>query len=247
VLWTHNDSGDSATIYAINLAGELLGTFRLPGARARDWEDISLGPCPRDRDACLYLADTGDNDEKRAAVSIYLIPEPDPTAAGAGDTLRTAPARELVVRYPDGPHDVEAAAVDPAGNLMLITKGRTYPIQVFRVPHGAFDGDSAVAVAVDTLPIIPQPTLGRWVTGAAVSPSGNRMVVRTYTELYFFRLAGGKLTLDGAPCWLGGAEPQGEAVDFLDEQTVVLTSETVANQLGPLHRATCPTSRRSSP
>src|SRR4051812_19029080 len=41
VLWTHNDSGDDAFIFAINKAGETLGTWRVPNARNVDWEDIS--------------------------------------------------------------------------------------------------------------------------------------------------------------------------------------------------------------
>ena len=45
VLWTHNDSGDDAVLYAIDMAGNLIGRFPVSGARNRDWEDIDLGPC----------------------------------------------------------------------------------------------------------------------------------------------------------------------------------------------------------
>jgi hypothetical protein len=108
------------------------------------------------------------------------------------------------------------------------------------VPRGAFSHDSAKAILVDTLPIIPQRTLGRWTTGAAISPSGRRVVVRTYSELYFFkRSPAGKLRPDGKPCWLGAAEPQGEAVAFLDEENLILTSESLPNQDGTLYRVSC--------
>jgi len=46
VLWSHNDSGDGPSLYAIDIAGKLLGVFHVSGAMARDWEDISTGPCP---------------------------------------------------------------------------------------------------------------------------------------------------------------------------------------------------------
>ena len=46
VLWTHNDSGDDAYVYATDLAGTDRGVVRIRGARAVDWEDIALGPCP---------------------------------------------------------------------------------------------------------------------------------------------------------------------------------------------------------
>jgi hypothetical protein len=47
VYWTHNDSGDGPFIYAFDAAGESRGVFRVSGAQARDWEDMSIGPGPR--------------------------------------------------------------------------------------------------------------------------------------------------------------------------------------------------------
>jgi hypothetical protein len=240
VLWTHNDSGDSATVYAITLAGNLLATYRVPGAIAVDWEDIALGPCPDQAGRCLYIADTGDNGERRRAPTVYVVPEPDPPRRPIRDTLFTGRAHGLRVRYPDGPHDVEAIAVTPQGDAFLISKGRTSPIRVYRIPRLAFAGDSVLASLTDTLPMEPRPTMGRWVTGAAFSPSGKRLVVRTYTELDFFRPDGdGRFSPDGPTCWIGAAEPQGEAVDFLDERTLVLTSESLPNQLAPVLRVSC--------
>src|SRR5688572_7607336 len=71
VLWSHNDSGDGPSIYAIDMSGRLLAKFRIEGADARDWEDISRGPCPAAMVPekapgpveCLYMADTGDNNQ----------------------------------------------------------------------------------------------------------------------------------------------------------------------------------------
>jgi hypothetical protein len=242
ILWTHNDSGDSAVFYATNYSGDLLGTYHIPGASANDWEDMTLGPCPHAPGPCLFFADTGDNSEQRESVTLFVVREPQAPQPGGGSRYPTEPARELRLRYPDGSHDVEAIAADPLGDLYLFTKGRTAPIRVYRVPRAAFDGDSAIALLVDSLPIAPWQALGRWVTGASISPSGERLVVRTYTELYFFGRESGKLVPEGA-CWLGGAEPQGEAVDFLEGLAVVLTSETVQNQLGPVLKVTCPAVR----
>ncbi|MBI4502496.1 MAG: hypothetical protein HY700_15210 [Gemmatimonadetes bacterium] len=241
VLWTHNDSGDGPFIYAVNISGDLLGVFRVRGAKAEDWEDLSLAPCPSGPGSCLYLADIGDNPQKRKSVRLYIVPEPDPPAASPWqDTLETAPARQLIVTYPDRPHDAEALFVDRERRANIVTKGRSGPIRRFVVPRAAFRGDSTTAIFVDTLPITPQRTLGRLVTGAAISPSGRRVVVRTYSELYFFRRSPtGSLRLDGRPCWIGAVEPQGEAVDFLDEETVALTSESLGNEDGTLLEVRC--------
>jgi hypothetical protein len=247
VLWTHNDSGDKPVLYAINAAGELLAAYQVVGARAQDWEDIALARCPDHPSPCLYIADTGDNSERRKFVSIYVVPEPDGTTwPPAGDSLRTAPAHELRLRYPDGRHDVEAIFVDPKGNATLVSKGRTGVVLRYLVPRSDFSLDSATATLVDTLPITPQLTLGRLITGAAISPSGRRVVLRTYSELYFFkRSTDGTLRPDGRPCWLGAAEPQGEGVAFLDEENLVLTSESLPNQDGTLYRVRCSHGRGS--
>ena len=238
VLWTHNDSGDKPVIYAINRAGELLGTWTVPGAKAVDWEDLALARCPENEESCLYIADTGDNSERRKTVSIYIIPEPVP--AVGSDTARTAPAREIRFKYPDGAHDVEAIYVDEAGDINLVTKGWARGIVRYAVRHVDFGRDTVVAALRDTIPIVALRTMGRLVTGAALSPSGRRVVLRTYSELYFFtRVSQGRLRLEGKPCWLGAAEPQGEGVDFLDDETVLLISEALANQEGSLYEVRC--------
>jgi hypothetical protein len=55
----------------------------------------------------------------------------------------------------------------------------------------------------------------------------------------FHRGADGQLEPDGQPCWLGTREPQGEAVDFLDDDTLVLTSESFLGRHGTIHRVRC--------
>lgn len=241
ILWTHNDSGDGAYLYVTNLLGDDLGRFHLPGAGAVDWEDLALGSCPDRVGNCLYVADTGDNLERRPHVAIYILPEPVNVEAAGRDTARVEGPRPRAVRvrYLDRPHDVEAIWVEPGGGVMLVSKGMSGPILRYVIPRTALLGHSAVARLVDTLPIVPQRALGRWVTGAAISPSGRRVVVRTYAELHFFRRQGVALVPDGPPCWLGAAEPQGEGVDFLSEETLVLTSEAVMGQDAPIHTVRC--------
>lgn len=243
VFWTHNDSGDRARIYATNLAGEVLGRFRVRGADARDWEDIALGPCLGDEsdNSCLYIADTGDNDGKRSGGIIYIVAEPDTVEASGDDEVRTKRAHELRVRYPDGPLDIEALAVTPEGEVLLVTKGNRGPIVLYSIPSNKTDERSVRARLIDTLPISPARRFGNLVTAAAVSPSGSLLVVRTYTELHFFepQTHGAWKTL-GSPCWIGLRQPQGEAVDFIDENTVVLSSESALGRKGGLARAICP-------
>jgi hypothetical protein len=132
-------------------------------------------------------------------------------------------------------------AVTPGGEIFLVTKGRQGHVVLFCIPPREAHTDRVLAALIDTLPIVPQRNLGRLVTGASISPSGRRLVVRTYTELYFFdRGPDGRFRPQGPPCWLGVREPQGEAVDFLDEDTLVLTSEGGFGQPGMIARVKCP-------
>ncbi|MBI3081316.1 MAG: hypothetical protein HYY94_00080 [Gemmatimonadetes bacterium] len=243
VLWTHNDSGDGPMLYATNLAGDDLGRYLVPGATNYDWEDIALARCPEQPRDCLYVADTGDNNERRRNVTLYVVPEPGarPQPAADDEPARvTARARAVRVRYPDGAHDVEAMWVEPDGSVQLVSKGTYGPIFRYLVPRAALDHDTATAERLERLPVVPQRALGRWVTGAANSANGERVVIRTYTELFFFRREKDwRLTADGPPCWLGTLEPQGEGVAFLDDSTLVLTSEGVLGQPSPIHRVRC--------
>ena len=238
ILWTHNDSGDGPFIYATNLDGDDLGRFTVAGARAVDWEDIALGPCVGARASCLYIADTGDNTERRPDVRLYIVPEPDPFARPP--RTATAPGRRVVVTYRDGPRDVEALAVTAGGTVLLVSKGRRGQVQLFRIEADQLARDSVEVAPWTELPIDPRRSLGRLVTGAAVSRDGRTLVVRTYAELFFFSLDEDPLEVHELSwCWLGLVEPQGEGVDFLDDRTLVLTSETARGRVGGISKVQC--------
>ncbi len=65
------------------LAVTSLGVFRVTGAQARDWEDISIGPGPQRGKSYLYIGDIGDNNEARSEIVVYRVAEPTLTAATA--------------------------------------------------------------------------------------------------------------------------------------------------------------------
>lgn len=220
VLWSHNDSGGEPVVVALRRDGTVLGATRVAGARVRDWEDAALGPCPRGGD-CLYLADTGDNNERRSDAALYRVPEPAPGARS------TAPAERLPLRFPDRPRDVEALFVLPDGGIFLVTKGRSDPAAVWRYPGPPRAGAAAVlervaALSPEKLPVLQQ------VTGAAASADGEWVAVRSYSTLAFHRAAElvrgevrPRALVDLTPLY----EAQGEAVALAADGRVVLTSE----------------------
>jgi hypothetical protein len=239
LLWTFNDSGNAPWLFASDTLGTDRGTFQVTGARNEDWEAMALAPC--DSSACIYLADTGDNFERRSSVRLYRLPEP-VVADGAGRRPKpTAKAQALEVRFPDGPRDVEAMLVDSQATVYLISKGFLSPVRLYRVPAEAWQRGRVVADSLGSLPIDSGAGLGTLVTDAALAPNGRDVAVRTYQDVYFFRLGPGGLrpAPDGAACSVAGLEIQGEGVAWLDDSTLVLTSERGYGAVGTVSVARC--------
>jgi hypothetical protein len=254
VLWSHNDSGDGPNLYAIDLSGRLLAVIPVAGAAAEDWEDMSSGPCPADMatqltgtaQSCLYLADIGDNNRRREELTVYVLVEPKLPSTGA--KAPTVTARSFRYRYPDGPDDAEAFAVAPEGDVTIVSKGRSGSIDFFGIPAASVSralgsGELLTAERGGNSGITPNAEISRLVTSAAVSRDGTTLAVRTYNEVFFYGAVeeqGGTHWRDlKRPCFLGDAEPQGEAIDYLGGETLLLTSERARGRPGSIHRLQC--------
>ena len=242
VFWTHNDSGDRPRLYAIDSTATLLATVEVEGAAARDWEAMALGPCPEPNErSCVYLADVGDNSFRRETVTIYIIEEPDPSAGDGAVLLLGA----VSFVYPDRPHNAEGLAVTADADLIVVTKERRLTTWLFEIPAAdvaaAVVGGGLVTLAEGRrLPIRPDPAPRRLVTGAALNAGGDVLAVRTYSEIYFFRWPVSDPPEQVAEaCFLGDAEPQGEAIAFRDDGWLVLTSESWWRRPGYLQAVRC--------
>jgi hypothetical protein len=95
IFWAHNDSGDSARLFAVRATGEVVGEYAIDGAAAVDWEDIGVGPCADGGGSCVVIADVGDNPSTRASVDLYRVREPD-VLESSGNLQST----RFRVRYP---------------------------------------------------------------------------------------------------------------------------------------------------
>ena len=112
VLWTHGDSGNSPTLFAVDAAtGRVIRSFDV-AAKNVDWEDVALAPGPAGTDL-LYVADVGNNAHNRATLEVIVLDEPDPRAAGDAEHAKLRPSRVLKLRYPPGSRqfDVESLFV----------------------------------------------------------------------------------------------------------------------------------------
>lgn len=190
VLWTHNDSGDDAFIYAISKSGGRLGTWRVIGASNTDWEDIASF---RDNNGnCfLYIGEIGDNANMRDEHTIYRLPEPIVKPADSNSTkkepVETERAEALRFSYPDSNHDAETLLVKPkTADVYVITKRISGTAGVYRIrsEYGNNEAVKAEKIADISMPAIPNG----FVTGGDISPDGRSVVICDYAGAYEFTL-----------------------------------------------------------
>lgn len=176
VFWVHNDSGDSARVFAITSDGTLLGIYNLVGVNARDWEDIAVGPGPVNGASYVYVGDIGDNNAARPQVWIYRFLEPEVSTGQKPATHDINTVQKITIKYEDGPRDAETLMVDPrTGDLYIISK-RENRSKVYRAAsHELVDGAVVTVRAVAQLP-------WGWATGGDISPDGGEIIVRGYTN-----------------------------------------------------------------
>lgn len=125
ILWTHNDSGGSNRVFAIDPDGSLEMTVEFGDVRMRDFEDISIGPGPGPGDY-LYAADIGDNGAGRDSVWIYRFPEPEVTSGTVRIPDSEVEKFEFTYGKPGGgtwSRNAESLAVDPqTGDVVIVEK-----------------------------------------------------------------------------------------------------------------------------
>jgi hypothetical protein len=192
LLWVHNDGGGGPFLYALGIRGGLRGVLEVEGVINTDWEDMAAFTL--DGEHYLLVADTGDNGGLRHTLQLHVVAEPGSIA----DDTRAPAAWSIVFRWPDGPRDCEAVAVDVANERILLVSKKRRPPEVFSLPLRP--GGSAVQVAelVGTLAGVPvpseaerqsdpgRPSLRGQVTAADMSPDGRRLAVLTYDEVLVY-------------------------------------------------------------
>jgi uncharacterized protein YbjT (DUF2867 family) len=86
LLWTHNDSGDRARLFLLDLEGALVAEYAVDGAKAIDWEDMTA-----DGAGHLYVGDIGNNRSARRDLRVYRLVEPDPSEPSRACAERSMP------------------------------------------------------------------------------------------------------------------------------------------------------------
>lgn len=217
VLWVHNDSGDSARIFALDTQGRLLGTYNLTGATHTDYEDIGIGPGPLPNVSYLYIGDIGDNNENRSNIRVYQIPEPAVYTRQSTNppTVGVKGVRGITLNYPDNAHNAESLFIDPlTGDLFIVTKENTTS-HVFTTSQAALNSGTNIILTLVRSLAFDVPS------GADISPTGHEIIIRQedFARLWI-RTNGQSISsaLTATPVSIPvigtPTEPNGEAITF---------------------------------
>jgi hypothetical protein len=226
VIWTHNDSGDSARIFAIRSTGEGIATVAVEDAVNKDWEDIAATK-EADGRCYVYVADIGNNALSREDLVIYRMPEPNLTDVVSTD--QAVRAQALRFRYPDERQNAETLIVDAGSRrIYIVTKRSAGPAGVYALAP-TFDSDTiqtATKVGDVALPSIPVGL----VTGGDMSPDGQHVILCDYTAGFEWSLGSGEKienALKRAPQEVDiGRRDTGEAIAYTAKgDSLLSTSE----------------------
>ncbi|MBF8961982.1 hypothetical protein I0P70_01885 [Pontibacter sp. FD36] len=209
---THNDAGNKPHLYVVDQQGKLVETIKLKLPNV-DWEDLA-----RDSEGNIYIADTGNNNNKRKELAIYKLKLDKPDQIEAirftyEDQKDFPPVKK------DMNYDVEAIFWQ-GGKLYLVSKdrGRKQTAKVYELPDSGGQYKAR---------LLGSHKLGVPVTGAASSADGSTVALVSEGGLHIFRNVSNpaefyKGDYQRVPIKEAG---QTEAVAFENESTLVITSE----------------------
>ena len=217
VLWTHNDSGDTARVFALDTHGRLLGTYKLPGVSQYDYEDIAIGPGPVTNVIYVHVGDIGDNFSVRANLKIYQFPEPAVylRQVSSPPTFTIKGLRTLTLTYPDGARNAESLLVDPwSGDVFIATKEPNIS-RIYMATKAQMDAGAPI-----TLSFVREIDFDL-ATSGDLSPTGREIVLRQRNYARLWTRAPGQsvgAALGGVPIPIPvvgrPAEINGESIAF---------------------------------
>lgn len=219
-LWAINDSDNPAEVFLIDSTAQTRMVCKLQGINNRDWEDIAIGPGPKQGKKYVYVAEIGDNNAKYDFKYLYRFEEPS-VKNGAEQTITNV--ETLVIKIPDGKRDTEALMIDPTTNDLYIVSKREEKVRVYLQKY-PYPKDTLKLSQVLELPF-------NWVTAGSISLDGREVLIKNYPTIYYWKRTNEKNLVEllaKTPKEIPyDPEPQGEAICFANDKSGFYTiSET---------------------
>jgi hypothetical protein len=224
-LWVEEDGGNPAQLTLLGYDGRIRGRLAVPNVSNRDWEDMTIGPGPQPNTNYLYIGEIGDNNAQYGQYAIYRLPEPKNMTDAVG------PVEHIRFKYPDGARDAETLMIDPQTRDLYVVSKREAKVHLYRL---AYPQSTTELITAELLGELPHT----FVTGGAFSPDGSEIVLRTYTNIFYWTRKSGQSVADAMQLTAARdlpyrLEPQGEAICFDRDNKGYFTLSEKANNINP--------------
>jgi hypothetical protein len=198
-IWVVNDSGNPAEVYLIDTTAHVTLTCKL-SVENRDWEEVLVGPGPKDGKTYVYVGEIGDNNAVYDTKYIYRFEEPIlrdatdgeailPEATDGEAILPEATDGEAIkevnlvdtlkIQMSDGKRDTETMLIDPFTKDLYIISKREDSVGVYKVAQ-PFTKDVMIAQKVAKIPFFK-------IVAGQFSPDGTEVILKDYDHIYYWK------------------------------------------------------------
>lgn len=232
LLWMLNDSGNAPVIYGVDTKGTIIREVIIK-AKNKDWEDITS-----DAEGNLYIADFGNNNNKRKNLSILKIKNEDLLNNDAVDVEKIKFSYPTQKKFPpkkkDRFYDAESLLFKN-GSLYIFTKSRVKgnygQTSLYKVPAIKGNHTAKYISSFETC-----NDLHCWITAAAISPDEKKVVLLNHQSVFVFTDFNEDNFMSGEVKEFPlGYVSQKESITFKDNNTLYIADEKAHLQGGKLY------------
>lgn len=221
-FWMVNDGGNHPRMYVVNAKGKIEKTLYIEG-KNDDWEDLT-----KDAEGNVYIGDFGNNANDRKHLKVYKL------AANDVATKKNIVPEVIAFSFPnqkkfppkkkDRHFDVESF-FHYNGYLYMFTKSRVKKnygrTDLYKIPATAGKHEAEFISTYTTC-----DDLECWVTSAAMSPDGKKVVLLSHDTVWQFTNFKGDDFFSGTMTKFSlDHTSQKEGICFKNNNTVYITDE----------------------